>query len=66
MTNTYDKTIRKWIHKFNDNGIEGLFTKIDYSPMVKIDNDTRDYKNSIYKSKGSGIKILYLVTEITY
>ena len=41
MTNTYDKTIRKWIHKFNDNGIEGLFTKIDYSPMVKIDNDTR-------------------------
>ena len=36
MTNTYDKTIRKWIHKFNDNGIEGLFTKIDYSPMVKI------------------------------
>ena len=41
MTNTYDKTIRKWIHKFNDNGLEGLFTKIDYSPMVKIDNDTR-------------------------
>ena len=41
MTNIYDKTIRKWIHKFNDNGIEGLFTKIDYSPMVKIDNDTR-------------------------
>ena len=41
MTNIYDRTIRKWIHKFNDNGIEGLFTKIDYSPMVKIDNDTR-------------------------
>jgi transposase len=41
MTNTYDRTIRKWIHKFNDNGIEGLFTKIDYSPMIKIDNDAR-------------------------
>ena len=41
MTNIYDKTIIKWIHKFNDNGIVGLFTKIDYSPMVKIDNDTR-------------------------
>ena len=41
MTNIYDKNIRKWIHKFNDNGIVGLFTKIDYSPMVKIDNDTR-------------------------
>lgn len=41
MTNTYDKTIRKWIHKFNNKGIEGIVTKIDYSPMVKIDNDTR-------------------------
>ena len=41
MTNTYDKTIRKWIHKFNEMGIDGLFTKIDYSPMVKIDNDAR-------------------------
>ena len=41
MTNTYDKTIRKWIHRFNDMGIDGLFTKIDYSPMVKIDNDTK-------------------------
>jgi len=41
MTNTYDKTIRKWIHKFNNEGTEGLFTKIDYSPMIKIDNDAR-------------------------
>ena len=40
MTNTYDKTIRKWIHKFNNEATEGLVTKIDYSPMVKIDNDT--------------------------
>ena len=37
ITNTYDKTIRKWIHKFNDENIDGLFTKIDYSPIVKID-----------------------------
>jgi transposase len=41
MTNTYDKTIRKWIHKFNEMKIDGLFTKIDYSHTVKIDNDTR-------------------------
>jgi transposase len=41
MTNIYDKTIRKWIHKFNNNGIVGLFTKIDYSPMLKIANDKR-------------------------
>lgn len=41
MTNIYDKTIRKWIHKFNEMNIDGLFTKIDYSHTVKIDNDTR-------------------------
>jgi transposase len=41
VTNTYDKTIRKWIHKFNNEGTEGLFTKIDYYPMIKIDNDAR-------------------------
>jgi transposase len=36
MTNIYDKTIRKWIHRFNDNGVNGLFTEINYSPMIKI------------------------------
>jgi transposase len=36
MTNTYDKTIRKWIHRFNDNSTKGLFTEINYSPMIKI------------------------------
>jgi transposase len=41
MTNIYDKTIRKWIHRFNDNGVHGLFTKIDYSGMVKINDKTR-------------------------
>jgi transposase len=60
MTNTYDKTIRKWIHKFNDNGIEGLFTKIDYSPIVKIDNDTRKEIVKIASTNPrSGIKILH-------
>ena len=41
MTNIYDKTIRKWIHKFNEMGITGLFTNIDYSHTVKIDSDAR-------------------------
>ena len=43
MTNIYDKTIRKWIHKFNESKIDDLFTKIDYShhTTVKIDNGTR-------------------------
>jgi transposase len=41
MTNIYDKTIRKWIHRFNDNGTDGLFTEIDYSRMVKINDKAR-------------------------
>ena len=41
MTNTYDKTIRKWIHRFNDNGTNGLFTEINYSPMIKITDRTK-------------------------
>jgi hypothetical protein len=31
VTNIYDKTIRKWIHRFNNKGTKGLFTEIDYS-----------------------------------
>ena len=41
MTNTYDKTIRKWIHRFNDKGTKGLFTEIDYSRMIKIDDKVK-------------------------
>ena len=66
MTNIYDKTIRKWIHKFNEMKIDGLFTKIDYSHTVKIDNDTRKEIVKIASTNPrSGIKILYLITEIT-
>jgi hypothetical protein len=36
MTNIHDKTVRKCIHRFNDNGIKGLFIEIDYSRMMKI------------------------------
>jgi transposase len=42
MTNIYDKTIRKWIHKFNDYGVCGLFTEIDYSRMIKITDKAKD------------------------
>lgn len=42
MTNIYDKTIRKWIHRFNDYGICGLFTEIDYSRMIKITDEVKD------------------------
>ena len=42
MTNIYDKTIRKWIHRFNGYGVCGLFTEIDYSRMIKITDKARN------------------------
>lgn len=43
MTNIYDKTIRKWIHRFNNSGVKGLFTEIDYySRMVKVSDTARN------------------------
>ena len=42
MTNIYDKTIRKWIYRFNDYGVCGLFTEIDYSRMIKITDKAKD------------------------
>lgn len=42
MTNTYDKTIRKWSGFINSMIMEQkVCLQIDYSPIVKIDNDTR-------------------------
>ena len=42
MINIYDKTIRKWIHRFNDYGVCGLFTQMDYSGMIKITDKAKD------------------------
>lgn len=42
MTNIYDKTIRKWIHRFNGYGVCGLFTEIDYSRMIKTTDKAKD------------------------
>ena len=42
ITNIYDKTIRKWIHRFNDYGVKGIFTQMDYSRMIKITDKARD------------------------
>ena len=42
MTNIYDKTIRKWIHRFNGYGVKGIFTQMDYSGMIKITDKARN------------------------
>ena len=67
MTNIYDKTIRKWIHRFNDNGVHGLFTEIDYSGMVKINDKMRKeiiQTSSTNSRERTWFEILYLVIEI--
>ena len=48
MTNIYDKTILKWIHRFNDYGVCGLFTEMDYSRMIKITDKARKEILHIY------------------
>jgi transposase len=39
-TNHHDTNIRKWIHRFNEKGIDGIVSKIHkHKPTVKITND---------------------------
>jgi hypothetical protein len=65
MTNIYDKTIRKWIYRFNDNGVHALFTEIDYSGMVKINDKTRKEIIRISSTNPRELfEILYLVIEV--
>jgi len=39
MTNHHDVNIRKWIHRFNEHGIEGIISKIHRHKPVKISGD---------------------------
>ena len=39
ITNHHDHNIRKWIHKFNDNGIDGIISKKHNHKQHKFDND---------------------------
>ncbi len=38
-TNRHDRSIRKWIHRFNENGIDGIVSKIHKHKPIKITND---------------------------
>ncbi len=38
-TNHHDRSIRKWIHRFNEQGIEGITSKIHKHKPIKITND---------------------------
>jgi hypothetical protein len=50
MTNIYDKTIRKRIHRFNDSGVKDLFTEIDYLVLVKVNYEIRTSKLTLTSS----------------
>ena len=39
MTNQHDNNIRKWIHRFNDRGIDGIISKKHNHPAQKITDD---------------------------
>jgi transposase len=39
MTNHHDNNIRKWIHRFNDCGIDGIISKKHNHPAQKITDD---------------------------
>ena len=38
-TNHHDINIRKWIHRFNENGIDGILSKIHRHKPIKITDD---------------------------
>ncbi len=39
MTNHHDLSIRKWIHRFNEKGIDGIISKKHNHKQHKFDND---------------------------
>ncbi len=39
MTNHHDHNIRKWIHRFNEKGIDGIISKKHNHKQHKFDND---------------------------
>lgn len=38
-TNHHDSNIRKWIHRFNERGLDGIVSKIHERKPIKITND---------------------------
>jgi transposase len=38
-TNHHDSNIRKWIHRFNEKGLDGIVSKIPEHKPIKITND---------------------------
>ncbi len=53
ITNHHDNNIRKWIHRFNDKGIDGIMPKKHSHKQYKFDDDIeKQYSRySIIKSK---------------
>ncbi len=58
MTNHHDNNIRKWIHRFNETGIEGITSKKHNHKQHKFTNDLEkqivDIASANPRSVGSG------------
>ncbi len=52
-TNHHDSNIRKWIHHFNEKGLDGIISKIHKHKSIRIieDMEKKDYRDSSQKSK---------------
>jgi len=42
ITNHHDHNIRKWIHKFNEKGIDGIISKKHNHKQYKFDNNMEE------------------------
>ena len=67
MTNHHDNNIRKWIHRFNEKGIDGIISKKHNHKQHKFDDDIEkkivDIASSNPRSLWFGI--LYMVITCT-
>ncbi len=69
ITNHHDNNIRKWIHRFNEKGIEGIISKIHKHKSIKFTDSVEKQivdRNSNQKStKTLWIAIFHMVIACT-
>jgi hypothetical protein len=68
ITNHHDNNIRKWIHRFNEKGIEGIISKIHKHKSIKFTDSVEKQIVEIATKKSTKtlwIAIFYMVIACT-
>ncbi len=67
MTNHHDHNIRKWIHRFNEKGIDGIISKKHNHKQHKFDNNIEKKIVDIASAKSTIVwfRVLYMVIAYT-